>query len=75
MLDSMLDKETIHKEPVNKEPGNIDVSNLSSFKLGYLMRMSRVKNVSLDRRFVREIRKELMNRGHYETELNRKAPH
>ena len=52
-----------------------DIQNLSSFKLGYLIRLSNVANVTMDTEFIKEIRTELIERGHYNSEIKRQLPH
>ncbi len=54
---------------------NADVKNLSSNRLGYIIRMSNMKHVVVDKLLIDKIRNELVRRGDYEAEINRRSPH
>ena len=65
----------MYSEVNNKMPIDTDVKNLSSVKLGYIIRLNSSINVLVDKIFIDEVTNELVSRGHYEPELERRLPH
>ena len=53
----------------------IDVKNLSSSKLGCMLRSFCNENVHYDVELLTRVRLELIDRGHYHSELTRSMPH
>ena len=65
----------MYSEANNKTSIDTDVTNLSSVKLGYIIRLNSSMNVLVDKSFIDEVTNELVSRGHYEPELERRLPH
>jgi hypothetical protein len=65
----------MYSEVNNEMSIDTDVKNLSSVKLGYIIRLNTRFNVLVDKSFIDEVTEELVNRGHYKPELERRLPH
>ena len=65
----------MYSEVNNKMPIDTDVKNLSSVKLGYILRLNSNISVLVDKCFIDEVTNELVSRGHYKPELERLLPH